>query len=698
MEGFLFSHEIARYRELFDGNRSQYAVGRLKDVERGKYSYFKVEEPFTDEVVLAHIHQGTKVIGVYCLNEQGQCRWACFDFDAPDEVEGVDEQFNAAMADALAQMGAFQDAGIECHLERSRSGSGVHLWVFVDEWMDPRVVRRALLPLLVKNVDTMDRGKIYPSNPDSSANGILICLPYNAWAVAKGYNTFLDEDLRPQGFDDFIANVRVNFSSVIRRIAEKHPERVSAPKKVVMRQLEDGTVVEEEVTYGEGNGGRPDPLYDTGVLKLFGPKGCAFLHHTVNDQHRTDSKRKVREAEWYAALGQLTAFKHGATWAHLLWRHYQWYEPAGMTAKFAHATQSPPVGCDYIHENFPQYACEHCPRNGKGQRLAPYYLSQNTCKDLAKQSVGEMEHGNYDEDRERIRRRDAGEDAGGFYTGIDGLDQHFKWRNSELTFIGAQPSIGKTALMVDVACAVAHQEIWTYVFSAETDRAPLHDRLIAHEAYVDSRALRGERHGQPISDDEWTRIEKAIQTLKGLRLYENYSALFADDMIALIERNMVQEEQPYEDNMLVLFDYAQYGAMADATERETESNIIAKRALSFKFMQKVLGKPVGVFSQLVRDAEGDDKPKITSFAGSRVIEQITDNGFVLTGERVVGPEAPRLLHIVKQKEGTVGVEIPFVLHQAVCRFVTRRTQPAPVQTPDHGPLLSGADNYGDWSK
>lgn len=688
-EGVLLSQELfQRYRELFDGNREQYALGRLKDAERNKYSYFKVEEPFDDALVRQHLN-GERVVGGYCLNEEGLVKWACFDYDAPDGIVGVEAQYQAALSDALAQLGAFADAGVEGHLERSRSGSGVHLWVFLNEWMDPLVVRRALLPLLVKDVDTMDRGKIYPSDPTRSSNGILICLPYHG---GSPISAFLDEDLRPLTLEDFFANVRVNYASVIRKIAEKHPERVST-KRTVTKQNEDGTFEQVEVEW-EGNGGRPDPLHETGVLKLFGPKGCNFLHHTVSDQHRNDS-RKVTEAEWYAALGQLSAFRHGQTWSHLLWRFYKWYEPAGMDAKFAHAAENPPVGCDYIHENFPKYACQHCPRNGNGQRLAPYYLSQKSCKELAKDAAGEMEQGNYDEDVERIKRRDAGEDLGGFYTGLDGLDQHFKWRNPELTVIGSQPSIGKTALMIDVGLAVAHQGIHVNMFSAETDRAPLHDRIIAHEANVDSRALRGERPGQPLSDDEWDRIYRAIKKIKNLPLYENFAALREDDMIALIERNMVLRKIAYEANQLTLFDYAQYGAMADANERETESNIIAKRILGFKFMQKVLGKPVGVFSQLIRESEGDDKPKINWFAGSRVIEQVTDNAIILTGERIVGPEAPRAVHIVKQKEGTVGVAIQFVLYQAICRFITKRTQPEPVT---NGPLLDGPENYGEWTK
>lgn len=663
--------------ELFGFRQDDHALGVLKDAERDKYNYERVFLPLSQSVVENHL-SGLEVIGGYLLHE-GTIKVFCADFDAPKGFDGdTDAKFQAALQDALVQAEVFEEAGLFVELERSRSGSGVHLWVFFDEFVDAYLVRQALFPLLDRAASTLDRGKVYPTDPAKTKTGLgnVICLPFQGRAVQKGYNCFLNrETLEAVEPEAWLTTVTPNAAAVLRRLAE------SAPKTSTSSSTSSPRAVSVGQGWGDGNGGRPEPLLETGILKMCSPKGCAFMHHMLYDRHDP----KLGEAEWYAAMGQLTAFKHGREAAHLMWGDHKYYDRVSTDAKYDHAMQSPPMGCAAIRERFPHLACQGCP--GK----APYYKAMASCVELAQSASGEMEQGQFDDDLVRIERRDRGQEATGVSCGIPGLSKYFRFRDSELTFIGAQPSMGKTAMMVDMALNMAWDGTEVYVFSAETDREPLHDRILAHEALIDSRALRGERPGEPLTDLEWARLRKAARDLKGLPLYENYAALHVDDMIALQEANMIRRGVPLWKRFVTLFDYLQYGAAAQ-TGQETEYAILTRRAFEFKAYQKVVHRPTGVFSQLIRKSEGEEVPSITWWRGTGAIEQLMDCGIILTGERVVGPEAPRELWLVKQKEGEVGMSVPTVLKQAVCRFETREVRRDEEPIKDDSPQ----QEFGNW--
>ncbi len=116
-------------RRLFRGRDDVYAV-RWENASSGKSGYApaiaggrsrqgpKSHLPLSNEAIEQHL-RGRQSIGVYPLRRDDTCWFLVCDLDG-----------NTWQLDALALLGACQAHGVPAGLERSRSGSGGHVWVF----------------------------------------------------------------------------------------------------------------------------------------------------------------------------------------------------------------------------------------------------------------------------------------------------------------------------------------------------------------------------------------------------------------------------------------------------------------------------------------------------------------------------------------------------------------------------------------
>lgn len=657
---------LERFVALFEGRSDQYAVGGPRKDQPWKFRYSKREAMLTAELVEQHL-QGDVTLGVYCERE-GEARWVAFDFDPPkdDDDHPVEGGFALALQEAEKARQALLRGGLFTHVERSRSGNGVHLWGFIDSWVDARQLAQAIDSLMPEGLTTWDRAKRYPPLRPSE-NSVLICLPYAGEAVERGNSMFL----RPSGdayrLEEFLEEVRVNPASVVREIAEKASKAAHQPGRA---DRPDGSSAAGTggVAFADF-AGRPR-VPGTGIVKMLSPFGCGIMRGIWLDQH---DQKLVREPEWYAFLGQLTAFKHGREAAHSIFSGHKHYDKAGMDAKYDHALQSPPNGCASLRELVgDKWRCEGCPRT------APYHRGQRPdgavlpITELVGESPQDLRRALYTKDLERIRRLDASEEPEGVSLGMPGTDPYVRLRPGDFAAFGAQPSIGKSAAMVHIANTLAPQGIDVCMFSAESGEATIHERQIAHRANVDSYALKGMRmHGGEklrLSREEMARVEEAADWLERQPIWENYSTTTPERIYDAIEAMLCRRGRSFTAPALILYDYFQYAQGSDQFKPGEEHVRFARTSFAFKSITKIIEQPFMTFAQLIRDSEGDADPQINWWRGTARLEHDIDIGLIMTGERMPGLFAPRALHCVKQREGQVGWKLDMLLEQQVSRF------------------------------
>ncbi len=645
---FLLSEFVQQYADLFVGRRDVYAEGKPDPDNPTKNRYYARHEELTDAALLQHL-KGQASLGVYQLSDDSTVRWFCLDFDAPKDELGfvVADPFPIALAEARTQQVKFEQAGLFTYVERSRSGNGVHVWGFLDRPTDAGIVRRALRPLLTKG-ESWDR--LYPLQDAVTASkpyGNLIALPFHGEAFKRGCSTFIDDTNTPIPPREWITGVLRNSADVLALLAEKAP-------KIAPRGGGSTNAAYQVGAELPGEGGT------IGALKVLSEFGCRFFRHCYTD------RRRLAEPQWYAGIQIATHFEHGRNLAHLLSEDHPGYSEAATDAKYDQALENPRIGCQWIHDNYPELACQNCPSRNNTM-LAPHHVAKRSLADLHTESRTPMEVvGTFDDDLDRIGRLDSGEEESGILWRFDGLDEVTRFRNKEVTVVGGFSSLGKTALMMDGAWRLGNAGVPVFIFSAETGRSALRTRLLGRAAEVDTRALRGERR-EKLTSGEWDRLKTASQKLKALPIYMDFSSLTADDVIEQVEDALLRNRVPLDTPYVVWFDFLQFGATMSA-EEQSEYTRLSRISSDFKLVAKTLDRPLLVFSQLKREKEGNETPEINWFKGTGRIETDMDVGIIITGERVEGACAPRRMTVVKQREAVANVALDFVLQQSFGRW------------------------------
>ena len=146
---------------------------------------------------------GTDVLGIYPLFEDGTCRFIVFDFDNHEkgselnDYANVDNEWHEEV-DALRKMCLIN--GIKPLVERSRSGRGAHVWIFFKRPIQASIARNFGFMLLDKGSSSINMksfhyyDRMYPSQDSSNGIGNLIALPLQGRAIKFGNSAFVDEN------------------------------------------------------------------------------------------------------------------------------------------------------------------------------------------------------------------------------------------------------------------------------------------------------------------------------------------------------------------------------------------------------------------------------------------------------------------------------------------------------------------------
>lgn len=241
----------------------------------------------------------------------------------------------------------------------------------------------------------------------------------------------------------------------------------------------------------------------------------------------------------------------------------------------------------------------------------------------------------------------------GVPTGFSELDNLLAGlQKSDLIILAARPSMGKTALALNIARNVACKyNIPVGLFSLEMSAHQLVDRLIAAEAHVDSWKL---RTGRLSKEDEFQRISDALDTL-------SKAPIFIDDEPSnniMQMRAMARRLQAEHGLGLLVVDYIQL--MVPRYKAESAVQQMTEISRSLKSLSRELDVPVLAISQLSRAVESrqDKRPKLHDLRDSGSIEQDADVVvFIYREDRYVkdtGSQNIAEILIEKHRNGPIG--------------------------------------------
>jgi replicative DNA helicase len=247
----------------------------------------------------------------------------------------------------------------------------------------------------------------------------------------------------------------------------------------------------------------------------------------------------------------------------------------------------------------------------------------------------------------------------GISTGIEKLDQMTAgFQNDEFIIIGARPSVGKTALALNIAAYIAfHKKIPAAFFSLEMSSIALVQRLISSEAMVQAQNLRS---GFLSSGDY-----KKIIDVMGIIYEAPFHIVDMPNMKLLDLRSQARKLRSQQQVEIIFVDYL--GLIGHDNNSLPRYEQISEISRSLKSLARELHIPVVVLCQLNRDAQFE-VPTLANLRDSGSIEQDADLVLFLNREppkkkkndneeEKQGPidVIPTDLIVAKQRNGPTGV-------------------------------------------
>ncbi|MDQ5890212.1 MAG: replicative helicase [Candidatus Dependentiae bacterium] len=239
----------------------------------------------------------------------------------------------------------------------------------------------------------------------------------------------------------------------------------------------------------------------------------------------------------------------------------------------------------------------------------------------------------------------------GIPTGFSKFDSMTSgFQKGDLIILAARPSMGKTALMLNMAVTAAKEGCKIGIFSLEMSAEQLLLRMLSSESHIAHQKIRN----ATISSDEWVALTNTAAHLAETKIYvDDTPSLTIRDLRSKARKLKAQGELD-----MIIIDYLQLLSGGGQFENRTQEISSISRAL--KALAKELEVPVIAGSQLSRSLEGrmDKRPLLSDLRESGAIEQDGDLIFFLYRDVVYNPDAehPNLTEIIigKQRNGPIG--------------------------------------------
>lgn len=232
----------------------------------------------------------------------------------------------------------------------------------------------------------------------------------------------------------------------------------------------------------------------------------------------------------------------------------------------------------------------------------------------------------------------------GLHTGFHALDlMTGGFQNGEMTVLAARPSMGKTALAINMAVNIATKKCASVgVLSLEMTSTSLMVRMLSSYSGVDSYRLRSGK----ADNNDLKAITNAAAKLSAAKLIINDTSSVTASQLRGYARKMKTKHKI----QLLVIDYLQL-VSAKAESRTQE---ITQISSAIKSIAKELNIPVLVLSQLNREVEKQERvPRLSDLRESGAIEQDADVVMLLHRPDASNHSAIELV-VAKQRNGPTG--------------------------------------------
>lgn len=259
----------------------------------------------------------------------------------------------------------------------------------------------------------------------------------------------------------------------------------------------------------------------------------------------------------------------------------------------------------------------------------------------------------------------------GLTTGFADLNRKLSGlQKSDLVLLAARPSMGKTALMVNIATNAALEGgAKVAMFSLEMSSNQLVQRILSSTAHVDlSKIISAD-----LNDEEWRKILTAIRHLQSIDIeIDDTPGLTPLEVKAKCRR--LKAEKGLD---LIVIDYLQL--MEAGGRGESRQQEISSISRALKGIAKELDVPLIALSQLSRAPElrQDHRPILSDLRESGAIEQDADVVMFLYRDDYYNEESEKKntgeLIIAKHRNGPTGT-VDLVFKKEYTKFVSMEFQ------------------------
>ena len=240
----------------------------------------------------------------------------------------------------------------------------------------------------------------------------------------------------------------------------------------------------------------------------------------------------------------------------------------------------------------------------------------------------------------------------GLATGFTDLDYKTSgFQPSDLILVAARPSMGKTALVLNIAQYMAFkQNKHVAIFSLEMSKEQLMNRLLSMESKVDSQSM---RNGN-LKDEDWGKLIESAGVIGD-------SNLMIDDTPGISIRELRSKCRKFklESGLdIIMIDYLQL--MSGSGKSDSRQQEISDISRSLKAIARELNVPVVALSQLSRAVESrtDHRPMLSDLRESGAIEQDADVVMFIYRDDYYNKDSENKgiaeVIIAKQRNGPIG--------------------------------------------